>query len=288
MRTEFAPEFDPAFYREIHQDLRHFSDAELFEHYQNYGRAEGRAASPMALRPSFLEAIRHIRPALEIGPFDNPLLKGPGVKYFDVLDTDALKKRAEKIGSNPENVPFIDYVSDVGDLGIVSETFNLVLSSHVIEHQPDLIRHLNQVAAILKPAGCYAVFVPDHRYCFDHFLSASNIAEVIDAHFAERRVHTLASLIEHSALTTHNDAGRHWRGDHGDSAIDPNRVRGAIQEWTAAAGRYIDVHAWQFTPTSFRSIIGALHALGLSRLYPLRVYETVYGSVEFCAILAPA
>lgn len=288
MQLDFAPEFDPTFYREVHPDLRHFSDAELLEHYQNYGRAEGRAASPMAHRPFFLEAIRHIRPALEIGPFDNPLLEGPDVRYFDVLDTDALKRRAEKIGSNPKNVPNIDYVSKDGDLSVVMDTFHLVLSSHVIEHQPDLIRHLNQVAAILTPTGCYAVFVPDSRYCFDHFIGLSNIAEVIDAHFAERRVHSLASVIEHRALTTHNDAGRHWRGDHGDSAIDPNRVRAAIEEWTAAAGGYIDVHAWQFTPASFRNIIRALHALGLSRLYPLRVYETVYGSVEFCAILAPA
>jgi hypothetical protein len=48
------------------------------------------------------------------------------------------------------------------------------------------------------------------------------------------------------------------------------------------------VHAWQFTPGSFRELLGMLHAGGDSPLRPLRVYETPHGRNEFTAILEAA
>ncbi len=49
--------------------------------------------------------------------------------------------------------PKIEYLSPTGDLTIVNRRFHAVLSSHCIEHQPDLIRHLQHVAALLDPGG---------------------------------------------------------------------------------------------------------------------------------------
>ena len=84
--------------------------------------------------------------ALEIGPFTNPILRGPKVKYFDVLDKQGLIKRADAIGYAYSSPVDIHYVSSNGDLSIVDEKFDFCLSSHCIEHQPDLIHHLKQVA----------------------------------------------------------------------------------------------------------------------------------------------
>jgi hypothetical protein len=90
---------------------------------------------------------------LEIGPYARPLLSGSNVKYVDVYSTKELKKLAPAVGMEPEQVPHINWVSNPSDLSCVDEYFGAVLSSHVIEHKPDLIRHLNQVSNILKHGG---------------------------------------------------------------------------------------------------------------------------------------
>ncbi|CUU41102.1 hypothetical protein [Blastochloris viridis] len=283
----FSPEMDFDFCRERHEDLRTFSDQQLKTHYEQYGRREGRLVSLAASRAGLISLVRTIAPALEIGPFDRPILPRETAKFFDVQPSEELRKRAAPLDDrDPDGVPHIDYVSPTGDLSIVDDRFRLVVSSHAIEHQPDLVGHLRHVARILDADGCYALLIPDCRYCFDHFLPPSNVGAVIDAHLEGRRVHRLASVIEHHALTTHNDSLRHWHGDHAQEGRgDVQRIRNAIAEWQAAAGGYIDVHAWQFTPQSFREITATLHALGLTGLRPLRVYETPHGSNEFCAVL---
>jgi hypothetical protein len=158
------------------------------------------------------------------------------------------------------------------------------VSSHAIEHQPDLVRHLVNVSNLLSPGGRYFLAVPDRRYTFDHYLKDSNVAEVIEAHLQGRERHTLQSVIEHRALTTHNDPVTHWSGAHGEEEINSTRVQSAITEFEKTDG-YIDVHAWIFTPSSFRLIISALFSLGLIQLSIERLYPTLRNSNEFYAIL---
>jgi hypothetical protein len=279
-----APEFDPAFYRDRHADLASFSDADLLAHYEKHGRSEGRWAAPLVTRSAFVEGLRVVS-ALEIGPFFNPSLTGPDVRYLDICSTDELKERARSSGLDPTAVPPIDYVSPPDRLDTRGQRFPLVFSSHVIEHQPDLIHHLQEVEVILLFNGAYALVVPDCRYCFDHFIAPSNIAEVIGAYEEKRRRHTLANYVEHSVLTTHNDPLLHWKGEHGEPQVDRARIQAAVGQWRAAKGAYLDVHAWQFTPASFRQIILGLYDLGLTKLKPLRVYDTPCGNFEFCAVL---
>ncbi len=58
-----------------------------------------------------------------------------------------------------------------------------------------------------------------------------------------------------------------------------------MAEHEAARGGYVDVHAWQFTPATFREVMGALAAIGLVGLTCERVYDTPFGSNEFTAVL---
>jgi SAM-dependent methyltransferase len=249
------------------------------------GRREG--MDGVLSRRRFLDDCAAASSILEIGAFCNPLLSGGNVFHFDVLDREGLRRRARTLGLPEERVPEIHYVGDGGDLGSVDRTFAVVFSSHCIEHQPDLVHHLQQVEKLLEPGGSYRLLIPDKNYCFDHYLPESTIAQVLDAHRSRLRRHTLASVIEHRALTTHNDPARHWRGDHGEQ--DPTtlarRVRAAVAEFEAARGGYVDVHAWQFTPESFRCICVLLNELGHTRLRPLAVHATPYGSNEFGAVL---
>jgi hypothetical protein len=280
-------EFETETYRSLHPDLAHLSEAQLLDHYENWGREEGRAANLLRDRGSFVELIPKTATVLEIGPFCNPLLRGPNVSYFDVLSQEELVARARIIGFDPNNIPHIDYISETGDLSIVDRRFDVVVSSHCLEHQPDLVGHLQGAEKLLKAEGAYFILVPDKRYCFDHFIPSSNLAEVILAHRERRKVHTLRSLIEHRALTTHNDSRRHWQGDHG--VIFDNfeqRVQAALQEFGEARGKYIDVHAWYLTPELAVTMICALQNMSLTRLGVYRIYATQHGANEFWMILS--
>ena len=278
------PRFDADHYLAANPDLA-MAPGAAADHYARVGRAEGRVASPLALRENLIALVDDGRSVLEIGPFCDPLLRGPTIAYLDILDAEQLRARAVEIGKDPAGCPtWIDYV---GGLEQVRRRFDAVISSHAIEHQPDLVHHLEQAERILESDGLFCLIVPDKRYCFDHFIAESTIADVLQAHREQRRTHSLASVIEHVALTTHNDSGRHWQGDHGP-AIAPDRavrLRNAIADHDAGAGAYIDVHAWYFTPDSFRDIVETLGALGLTGFEVAGVYDTARDRNEFCAVL---
>lgn len=276
--------FDAAYYLAANPDLA-LAPSEAEAHYHREGRARGLVASPLALREHLVGMIADGRSVLEIGPFCNPLLKGPSVAYLDVLDAGQLRARAQAIGLDPAGCP--DHVDYVGGLEQVRRRFDAVISSHAIEHQPDIVHHLQQIERILEPDGLFCLIIPDKRYCLDHFLAESTIAQVLQAHREQRRTHSLASIVEHVALTTHNDSHRHWQGDHGDAVPTDRavRLRKAMHDHDFALGRYVDVHAWYFTPDRFAEILEALGALGLIGLELAGVYDTAHGRNEFCAVL---
>lgn len=282
---ELPAELDPEVYRAVHADLAGLGDDELAAHYLRYGRDEGRLASPGQARAWFVAHLAAYE-CLEIGPFDCPVLTGPRVRYFDLMDQTGLARRAAELGRPHGRPPRIDYVSPTGDLGVVDAgRFDAVLSSHVVEHQPDLVRHFREVARILRPGGTYVAIIPDKRYCFDHFIRETTIADVLDMHVAGARTHRLKSVIEHRALTCHNDSARHWAGDHGAPPGCLDAVRRALAEYEEAGGGYVDVHAWQFHPVPFRALADQLFTLGLSPLRPVRVYGTLRDQLEFIAVL---
>jgi len=273
---------DRTYYGGRYPDLRHLSGDGLAEHFRRRGIAEGRAGCAAAYRDDFLKLIPENGLILEIGPFDRPLLTGPHIRYFDVVDRAALVARCRTIARrNPDRIPAIHYV---GDLMSISDTFSACLSKHVVEHQPDLIAHLQSVERLLCPGGAYFLAIPDKRFCFDHFIPESTIADILQAHFEKRTTHTLASVIEHRALTTHNDPKEHWAGRHG-TARGVKGLRAALAEYDSKPGQYIDVHAWQFTPESFLQIIEQLHVLGFTRFIPVRVHNTPRNKSEFTAML---
>ena len=57
----------------------------------------------------------------------------------------------------------------------------LQASSHCIEHQVELVRHLKlkAVSRLLSPLGVYLMLVPDYCFCFDHFQTASTSIDCV-------------------------------------------------------------------------------------------------------------
>ena len=276
--------FDPEVYRSKNNDLQGRSEEQLMEHYQAFGRDEGRGCSVIDSRTTFLQLFEGVENKLEIGPFDTPVFTDAYTDYADVLDSDGLRERAIELGRNPEGVPEIRWVLPDGDHSQISGRYDLVVTSHAIEHTPDLVRHLQDVGRLLRPGGRYALIVPDRRYCFDHFLPATTVAQVLAAWNEHRRRHTLESLIEHRAMTTHNDPVRHWAGDHGAPSVTVDAVRELVRKYNDTTG-YIDVHAWKFDPEGFLRVLESLGDLGLIPFEIERIHPTIRNTFEFFAVI---
>lgn len=287
-RYERKIEFDPQFYRSGNPDLAAYSDSDLAQHFIDFGQREGRLGSRRAIKKHFVEQVAAEASVLEIGPFVNPTLSGENVKYFDLCDASELARRASAVGCVQGLTPDIHYVSSEGDLSVVTEKFSCAFSSHCIEHQPDLIRHFNQVENLLDRSGKYYLIVPDKRYCFDCVFDETSVDEIKQAHRERRKRHSFQTVIEHRAFVSHNDPIRHWIGDHWDAECEDKKERlisAAKKEFATADGAYIDVHAWRFTPCSFLHIVESLYDLNYTRLKPTKVFNTPLGHLDFCAIL---
>lgn len=287
-------EFDVELYRSRNADIRNFSDAQLLDHWEQNGMKEGRCGHAMT-RAAAVVAITAVATdlVLEIGPYTKPVLRGNNVEYSDRLDAEDLRARAlaesngdhaATIAGTPESIHYVGT-----SLALVpSGRFQAVLTSHCIEHQPDLVAHLNDIERVLTPGGRYWVMCPDKRYCFDHHLAESTPFEVIDAHLQKRTVHCPRRVLEHRLSTVHNDAGRHWAGDNGPPrAHDAATLRACLdgEVTQAVAGEYVDVHAWQFTPESFRTVMTVLNDAGMVGLVPEAIYPTLRNANEFIAVL---
>ena len=286
-RQALPREFDVALYRSLYRDLTRFSDEELRDHYERFGRVEGRRSHTLAGRDDFAALLSPGLEVLEIGPLLTPMVSGPHVRYFELFDKPQLIALANARGISPHRIPDIHYVSATADLSIVNDRFDAVLTSHVVEHQPDFLGHLASIRRLLRPGGLYFALIPDKRYCFDHFMPPSSVADFLEAHLAQRTRHTLRSQLNYAAFRTHNDVVRHWASDHGAQAPAASEIATTIAQHVRAeaSGEYQDVHAWYFEPELFGPAINLLYELGYSEFRPLRLYPTLLNCNEFWVVL---
>lgn len=289
---KFPEEFEIGTYRLIHEDLADLHDEQLRAHYSAHGASEGRRANRLKDRQDFAALARLGGRVLEIGPFANPILSpGGNIEYADWLDQSALVARAISLGIDASRVPYIKHVLSKKPLSQIDDDYNSIISSHNIEHQPDLIGHLLDVEKLLRArGGVYFILAPDKRYCFDRDVPLTTVAELVEAHELKASRHSLRNIIYHRAYTTHNDAYLHWaeRGLMRNCQPRPDAVKAAVEEWRQARGQYIDVHAWYFTPDHFVSLMEAIKNLGYISMSVERIYPTRKGSAEFWAIMAPS
>lgn len=238
--------------------------AQLRQHWRQEGRRNCRNASPVEHRQQLLECLREADHLLEIGPFDNPSLEsirrpGQQIDYADHFSQNEMRARAKLIPNrDPDRIPPIRYVLSQGGYQQIRQRYNAIVSHHCLEHQPDLISHLQQVAQLLKPGGVYLCTLPDHRRCFDRYLPPTTLIDVITAHL-ERRTHPpLQAVIEHRCFTVQN-----WQKARNPSRTVrpelPRMITEALLEYQTHP--YVDVHCWKFTSQRFRNILRQLVAL---------------------------
>ncbi len=223
---------------------------------------------------------------LELGPYMSPILTKPEADYFDVLDTESLISRSKLEGTPHYLVAEVDFVGPEASEKYIPNKYSLILSSHVIEHQIDILRHLQQISNLLVSGGLYLAMIPDLRYCFDRFQYPSTIVDVLVANNHEQSNHSLKSFLEDRLLTTHNVTMDHWRNVSGESKIerlDAKAINVYIEEYFKT-NDYLDVHGWKFTPTSFKSIVETLERQELINLELMHIAATFPGNNEFWVI----
>lgn len=279
---ELPPEFDPAWYRRMRPYV-HLDNAGLRLEFEKFGKKDGAPGSPFCYRKNVLSVFRKIRgPILEIGPGHGPDFTGENVRYLDIVRQDELKELYPELPDRNGGAPEITYLLQDLAEGKIRERFDLVYSAHNIEHQANPVMHINSVAAILNPGGFFVAVVPDRNYTFDYYRPNSSLIDILSASESQTRHDIRSTLL--SRTTTHNEAARHWFGDHGTSKLDDAWVVERYKSRMKEPGAFQSQHVMTFDSDSFKEIFGLLSEKGLLDLKLMRVYNTPFLSNEFVAI----
>lgn len=280
--------FDYDVYRE-HDDLRQMTDEELTDHFFRYGIAEGRTYCPVKERKDFTGLLSSCGKILEIGPLDKPQFDHQSPNYYSV---DVFTK-AQLINNyfndptvNKENIVEPTYVIPGNDYSAINEKFDCIFSSHAIEHMPCLVTFLNNLSSVLTDAGNIYLAIPDKRYCFDHFKKETDIYDVLQLHYEKNYRPRFADLLKMGTQVTHNNPVDHWNNMHGEIEQEEALMQNyfsLLNQYNT--GLYKDAHVYFFTPLNFVKIITTLNKLHLTGLKVEKIYHTLYGSLEFYAIL---
>jgi hypothetical protein len=236
---------------------------------------------------------------LEIGPSFSPIAPKRGgwkTTIVDHTDRPGLVAKYKNAPVDVSKIEDVDYIWAEGALhdGIPSElhgTYDAIIASHVIEHVVDPISLLLSAEQILSRSGRILLAVPDLRLCFDCLRPVSTTGQVIAAWREKRVRHCWSSVFDAYAYDSRPDGQvPSWsRGGGNNLSFSAD----FIQTWEnlrnyqdKGEGKYLDAHAWTFTPASFSLIMLELTALGLSHWQLDQLIECP--ALEFLAFLRRA
>lgn len=257
------------------------------DHYLKHGKNENRLLAPELTRSEkIFFLLKKDGQGLEIGPSHNPIApkkQGFNVHILDHLTAEGLRKKYlehQKFGVNIENIEEVDFVwngEPYEELIGREKFYDWILSSHVIEHIPDLISHFHQCEKLLKKNGYLSLVIPDKRYCFDYYSPLTTAGNVIDAYFSKRVKPSPGQIFDHFSNAVKNSENIAW-----DKASDKHEKKllhnisdanNLLQE-SIKGHSYIDTHCWKFTPDSFALLISDLNQIGLINLEIKKIFDT--------------
>ena len=232
---------------------------------------------------------------LEIGGGHNPRYvktQHRNVYHLDHCSTDELRAKfaadpdvAHRVG-NVQPIDFIFTGTPIETLMPPNLKFDLIYGSHVLEHQVDLIAHLQSLEKLLKPDGRVIEMIPDLRTCFDALRYPSVTSDALVVHLKRPAIHQGKQVFDGISRALDKNLGhRMHRADFNGVRFSNGlqRAYDAMRASELPGQHYVDTHAWTFTPESFRLLMIELRLLGLIRLAPTFV-SSQYGN-QFCAVL---
>ena len=238
---------------------------------------------------------------LEIGPLANPRVRkaeGP-VFYLDHATTAELRAKYEQnetLRPQIDALVEVDFVQHEGDrlVDVVGSQapFDYLIASHVIEHIPDLVGWLEEIAAVLRPGGIFSLVVPDKRFCFDINRTPTETSLLVDAYLRGLRHPSYQQIFDNFSRTVTVDGMVDtvglWEG-----TVDYDGVlRSDVANPSLAAFQVclehrdhpdhpIDIHCHVFTPASFLRLVAELTDLGLIDYEVAAFTPTPRNALEF-------
>lgn len=233
---------------------------------------------------------------LEIGPLASPIVTADvaDVRYVDVFSQEQLRANyAHDPAVNVSDIPEIHFaLSSPDGLRPLSEAvrpdapFAWAVASHVVEHVPDVISWLADIAEVLDDGGQLLLVVPDRRFSFDMLRPSTTVGQMLQSYeLGESRpsVRAVYDLFRNAVNTGADEA---WRGEHpGHEARMHDLVGTMSQVRRARYGEYVDCHVWMFTPASFVEQVVELGRLDLCDFVVETIVSTAENDLEFYVVL---
>ncbi len=233
---------------------------------------------------------------LEIGPLANPVVSPEvaDVRYVDVVDRAGLVDHYRgNADVDPDAIPEQHFwltrpdgiVSTLAEAVAANGPYQHVVASHVIEHVPDMIGWLRDVAQVLVDDGILLLAIPDRRYCFDVRRSPTTVGQVLQAHLDGDRTPSVRAVLDHFLRAVDYSAEQAWSGERAPEV--PSHPIDDVLRHVARqrAGEYVDCHVWPLTPQDFAGLIDDLLVLGRVDFGVERITATRVGDQEFYATL---
>jgi SAM-dependent methyltransferase len=207
---------------------------------------------------------------VEIGALCRPFVRRQDgdVIYVDYTDSAALREKYKGSPTvNADEIVEVDAIWGANTLrdAVHGRYVDYVIASHVIEHVPDLITWLNEIASVLRPTGELRLIVPDKRFLFDIFRRETSFADVLLSYINKARVPQPHSMLDFALGVVHARRPEIWRDE---IPAMPERYydwQGAVglARDIIANGTYHDIHCWVFTPKSFAELFRDMTDTGL-------------------------
>lgn len=235
---------------------------------------------------------------LEIGPLDRAIAEKPDfdVRYVDVFDTDGIRAHyRDDPHVDVRRIPDVDFplqtaagsMQTLAEAAAPASPYRWVLASHVIEHVPDLIGWLADVAAVLDDGGRLILAIPDRRFTFDSLRPPTTVGQMIQAHLTGDRTPALRAVFDHFRSAVHVGSPERWAGRPvGETDVIHGLAEAMAKTEVARTGEYVDCHVWLFTPEEFVVQMNDLSELGLTDLYVSALVPTARDEIEYYAALS--
>jgi hypothetical protein len=228
---------------------------------------------------------------LEIGPLDSAIAtpEVADVRYVDVQDTPATRAHyAHDPAVLVDLIPQIHFTLDDGGGRIRSlveaagseAPYDWVIASHVIEHVPDVVAWLNDVAELVIDNGTLVLAVPDRRYCFDVHRPPTTTGQMLAAHEAGDTRPSIRAVYDYLRSAVSVDPAMLRRGLRPPGRSARIHELATIQERMdrARSGEYIDSHVWTLTPDELVDHVRDLRELDLCCWYVETVHDLGVGT----------
>ena len=219
---------------------------------------------------------------LEFAPAHAPMYAkrdGWKVKIVDYMDRDGLVNRVNndsRVHVSSEMIEDVDYVCCRDYSKHINRTFDVIASSHFIEHTIDIIGHFNDCSKMIKDDGIIKLIIPDKRYIFDCFRETVSTRSAIDAHTFLQSNHSLGTILESRVRACFYKGETYipnsiWRNIdelewNWNEVEDFENHLSCIKE-NYSFDNYQDTHSWVMTPCSFELMVYELNVLGYIDLF---------------------